>query len=311
MRILKVLLTGCAGFLGQNLSRAFLKKGWEVHGIDDLSVGNKDWLPSEVIFDRRNICDNLGDLGYYDLVIHLASKKIPREGNSHVVLHENTKGLTNILQQALLYDSKFIYLSTSDVYGMNKTFTEDSNCIIGQPDINRWSYAVSKMWCEQLLYSTPEHFNFNIVRLFGTYGPYHALSWTAGPQSVFISQALKKEPTTIHGHGQQQRAFQYVDDAVDGIIKLVESDYKREIFNIGNPDHPVSIYYLARLIWGFVNGADVQWKQKSVEPSVFKYEEIPSRIPDITKARKLLGFEPQIGLVEGLAKTIEWQRGVV
>jgi len=310
MRISRVLLTGVAGLLGQNLSRAFLKKGWKVHGIDDLSVGNKEWLPSKVVLNRHNVCDNLGDMGYYDLIIHLASRKIPREGNSQAVLTENTKGLQNILQQALLYDSKFIYLSTSDVYGKNDNFSESSDFIIGQPDIQRWSYAITKMWCEQLLYSTPSHFNFNIVRLFGTYGPYQALSWTAGPHSVFISQALKKEPITIHGHGQQMRAFQYVDDTVDGIMRLVESDCKREIFNIGNPNEPVSIHFLAQMVWDMIN-PDEKIKLEYIPHSAFKYEEIPHRIPDVLKARELLGFEPRVGLVDGLDETIKWQKGVV
>jgi len=307
-----VLVTGILGFLGQNLSRAFITNGWQVYGIDDLSVGCRGWLPNEVIFIQQNICDPLPKLPRVDLIIHLASRKIPREGNSRQVLYENTTGLMNIFYYALLSEdyTRFIYLSTSDVYGKNKTFSETSDSIIGQPDIQRWSYAISKMWGEQLLYSTPNNFNFNIVRLFGAYGPYHALSWTAGPQSVFISQALKKEPITIHGDGFQERAFQFVDDAVDGIIKVAENGYKREIFNIGNPYEPVSINMLASKIWKMINPG-LPAKLTHVLPSKLKYEEIQARVPDISKAKRLLGFDPKIGLDEGLAKTIEWQKTVI
>lgn len=306
-----VFISGICGFLGQNLSRAFLKKGWIVHGIDDLSVGTKDWLPDIVEFEESNAC------GYEfprylkcDLVVHLATKKIPREGNSFDVLHDNIAGVMRIAAAAMTIGSKFIYLSTSDIYGKNTNFSETSDSVIGHPTVPRWSYAISKMWGEQFLYSTPPDFNFNIVRLFGTYGPYHSLSWRAGPQSVFISQALKNESLTIHGDGYQQRAFQYVDDAVDGIMRIVKSDYKREIFNIGNPYDPIMITWLAEKIWYLINPKKC-FKRKHIPHSKFKYEEIQARIPDISRAERLLGFDPKIGLDEGLAKTIEWQKGVV
>jgi len=305
-----VLCTGIAGFLGQNLSRELMLQGWKVYGIDDFSVGREDWLPDGVICLDQNICDPITNTTEYDLIIHLASRKIPREGDSQIVLTENTDGLKNILNYAMFINSKFLYLSTSDIYGKNTSFSEESDSVIGQPNIQRWSYAISKMWGEQLLYSTPERFDFNIIRLFGTYGPYQALSWTAGPQSVFISQALKQEPITIHGHGNQMRAFQFIDDAIDGIMNVVNSDYTREIFNIGNPNEPIEINSLAKMVWGIVNNGD-EIKVKHIPHSVFKYEEVPFRTPDITKARTLLGFEPKITLLEGLEETIRWQRGVV
>lgn len=326
---MRVLLTGVAGFLGQNLARAYLKKGWEVFGIDDLSVGCENWLPaydkepfSSVKFSRSyDVSDKKGfsfifpcksteQISFFDLIIHLASRKIPRHGNSYETLTENTQGLLNITNFAVEIKTKLIYLSTSDVYGQNPDCREDSHMVIGTPDVMRWSYAISKMWGEQLLYSTPADFNFNIVRLFNSYGPYHALSWTAGPQSVFISQALKKEPMTIHGDGKQMRAFQYADDAVDGIIRVTESEYRRQVFNIGNPNEPISIDDMSRMIWKIVNPGMMR-PAVYVPASKFKYEEIPERVPDISKARGLLGFEPKISLEEGLRRTIEWQRTVM
>jgi len=308
-----VLITGIAGFLGQNLCRALLKKGYEVSGVDDLSVGRVDWLPSE-----REVNFYSGDISMlenqscykFDYVIHLVSRKIPRYGGTTESLLKNTKASEVVTEFALRQGAKLIYLSSSDIYGKQSEFNEASDSIIGSPDIPRWSYAISKMWSEQLLYSTPKDFNFNIVRLFGSYGPYHALSWTAGPQSVFISQALKQEPITIHGNGNQKRCFQYVDDAVNGIISAMESDYNREVFNIGNPKESISINALARMIWDMVN-PDKECQYKYIPHSTEKYEEVLERVPDISKARKLLGFEPSVSLFAGLKKTIEWQRKVV
>ena len=164
------------------------------------------------------------------------------------------------------------------------------------------------MWGEQLIYSSLKKNCFNIIRLFGSYGPYHALSWTAGPQSVFISQALEQKPITLHGSGEQKRCFQYVDDAIDGILRIMETNhYNHEIFNIGNPNEEISIKDLGEMIWYMIN-PEIKYQYKYVEPSISKYEEIDRRIPVISKANRLLGFEPRIGLKEGLKKTIDWQK---
>jgi len=313
----KVFITGIAGFLGQNLCRVLTEKGYEVSGVDNLSVGKYEWLPDDIkkttyIGDvsefkkRKFYCD-------IDYIIHLASKKIPRYGGSDKVLLENAKATSAIVDIALKTKAKLIYLSSSDIYGQQSEFKETSGSIIGAPDIMRWSYAISKMWSEQLLYGTYssfKDFNFNIIRLFGSYGPYHALSWTAGPQSVFISQALKQEPITIHGNGSQRRCFQYVDDAVDGIISIMESDCNHEVFNIGNPHEDISINELAAIIWDMVNPYK-SFSFKYTPQSTEKYEEVAMRIPDITKAKQMLGFNPKIMLKEGLARTIEWQRKVM
>ena len=305
-----VLITGVAGLLGQNLSREFLKKGWIVYGVDDLSVGRKEWLPDGIEFKRHNVSKSLRYKIDFDLIIHLASRKIPRYDSAYNGLCENTQGLKNVMDFAVQSNSRLIFLSTSEVYGKNECQSETADSVIGHPTVQRWSYTISKMWGEQLLYSTPDDFNFNIVRLFNTYGPYYNLSWHAGPFSVFISQALKKQPMTIHGDGSQKRAFQFINDAVDGIMRLVESDCKREIFNIGNPNTSISVKNLARKIWIAIN-PDLPVEFKTIKHSPFKYEELQNRVPDIPKARKILGFDPKVGIDEGLAKTIEWQRGVI
>jgi len=305
-----VLITGIAGFLGQNLSRALLAKDYEVSGIDDLSIGCRAWLPNEVDFWQLDV--SFGSWAYrfpeYDYIIHLASAKIPRMGNAELGLLKNTEATYQVIEYIRRTGAKLIYLSSSEVYGKQTEFSETSDFILGNPNISRWSYAISKMWSEQYLYaSIIDGLDFNIVRLFGTYGPYHALSWTAGPQSVFISQALRKKPITLHGDGSQKRCFQYIDDAVDGILRIMESNYKYEIFNIGNPNEEISIKALGEQIWNMINPKE-KYQHINILHSIDKYEEISSRIPEITKAQKLLRFKPKVSLKEGLAKTIEWQR---
>ncbi len=307
----RVMISGVAGFIGQNLSRAFLNKGWKVFGIDNLLIGKKEWLHRDVCFFEFDTCSNHQfPVKKYDLFVHLAARQIPRQESAYNLLCENTQGLKNMAKHAANINARFIYFSTSEVYGKNEHLSETDSSILGTPDISRWSYSVSKIWGEQLLYSMPQHFNFNIIRLFNTYGLFDAPSLTSSPFSIFISQALKKEALTIHSHGQQRRSFQYVDDAVDGVMRIVESDYKREVFNIGNPNEPISIRCLAQTIWDRIN-PDEKIKLNHVPHSTFKYEEIQKRVPDISRAKEWLGFDPKIGIDEGLKRTIEWQRTAI
>ena len=309
---MKIFITGIAGFIGSHLALALHKKGHNVSGVDDLSAGKLSNLDGEKIkVYQKNIAnvnyfENIGN--GFDTIIHAASRKIPRYSNPEITIMENTLGMINVVNHAKKCGAKIIFLSTSDIYGRQTDFRETANSIIGNPIYSRWTYTISKRWGEQLLYSNK--FNkFNIIRLFGTYGPKHALSWTAGPHSVFISQALKKEPITLHDDGTQTRCFQYIDDTIDGIIKVLESDYDREIFNIGNPDEEISIYDLGKMIWNEINpgkGYKINYIPSSDKP----YQEIFKRVPNINKAIKMLGFKPKISLIEGIKRTIEWQRKI-
>jgi UDP-glucose 4-epimerase len=145
------------------------------------------------------------------------------------------------------------------------------------------------------------------VRFFGGYGPNQNLTWWGGPQSVFINRALDNEEIELHGDGQQTRSFTYITDHVDGIIRVLESDRAiNQVFNLGYT-REISIEGLARLIWKMVRG-DEGPKLKIVPYASFgQYEDVRRRIPNIDKARELLGFEPKVDLEEGLANTIKWQ----
>jgi len=327
---MRILITGIAGFIGSNLSRALLDRGHIVSGLDDFSSGKEEYLDPRL--DQFWVNDMSSGLGIphgskYDMIVHLASKKIPREGGADVVLIENIMGMIEVLVSASMLDAKIIFASTSDVYGKQTEFHEGADSIIGPTDVSRWTYAISKLWQEQFLYAHDE-VDFNIIRYFGSYGPYMALNWTAGPAAVFISQALKGEPLTVHGDGTQTRCFSHVDDIVDGTIRLMESDYNREVFNLGNPDEEISMYDFAAKVFGtvyhVVNGSDQVLRDieeydrnmmymflpniRLAEYSKLKYEDVMRRVPDIDKAMLKLGWKPRIGLDEGLRRTIKWQR---
>jgi UDP-glucose 4-epimerase len=207
--------------------------------------------------------------------------------------------------------AKIVAASTSDVYGKNPEvpFHENSNLVMGNPDVKRWSYAISKMFEEQLLFAYHDRYGLDVIclRFFGGYGPNQNLTWWGGPQSVFINAALDNEEIELHGDGQQTRSFTYISDHVDGIIRCIERDQANNlVFNLGNTAE-ISIENLAHLIWKLVRGEETP-KIKLVPYAAFgKYEDVLRRIPDISRARTLLEFSPQVDLEEGLKKTIAWQ----
>jgi UDP-glucose 4-epimerase len=180
---------------------------------------------------------------------------------------------------------------------------------MGNPDVRRWAYAISKMFEEQMLFAYQQRYGipFVALRFFGGYGPNQNLTWWGGPQSVFINKALDDEEIEVHGDGSQTRSFTYVSDHVDGIVRCIEMDAANNmVFNLGNT-REISILDLAKLIWRLVRGDEAP-KIKLIPYQTFgKYEDVMRRIPDITRARSKLGFEPKVDLDEGLRRTIEWQ----
>jgi UDP-glucose 4-epimerase len=317
-RDVKVMITGVAGFIGSNLAAELLRRGHAVSGLDNLSQGTM--LNLTAIESDANFNFTEGDIRDpkivefaaegCDAIVHLAAYKIPRYTDAYDTLMINAIGSEVVAQVATRSGAKLVAASTSDVYGKNPScpFSEDMDSVIGSPDVKRWAYAISKMFEEQLLLACHERFGIDVVliRFFGGYGPHQNLSWWGGPQAVFIEKALDNEPLPIHGDGSQTRSFTYVSDHVDGIISVVESAHANLVVNIGT-DHEVTIADLARLIWRLVRG-DEEPQLDIVPYETFgKYEDVRRRVPDLTRARTLFGFEPKIDLETGLQRTIEWQ----
>jgi UDP-glucose 4-epimerase len=318
---MKILITGAAGFVGSNLSKCLLERGHEVIGMDNLNYG---FLRNvEVIRNHPKFQFIVGDIANplilkdvrADIIIHLASQKIPRYTNALRTLEENYLMLRNVVHKCILDKSKILFASTSDVYGKNPNipFAESSDLVMGPTTVKRWAYALSKMYGEQYIIANHDEYGlpYTITRFFGSYGPNQNLTWWGGPQSVFIEKAYKNETIDIHGDGTQTRTFTYVDDTVNALVACIENNKSdNEIFNTGpKSDTEISIKDLAILIWRLINGPDSEPKLNFIPYSTFgNYEDVMRRVPDISKITNTLGFKPIWNLEDGLIRTIEWQK---
>ena len=318
----KVLITGVAGMIGSHLTDSLLEKGYSVTGIDNLSVGkmenveqhfsNKNFQFKEIdILDFSKLQSVLID---GEIIVHLAAtKKIGEEGSGFHTLIVNTKGTENMLELAKQYGCKIIVASTSDVYGMSPDLPlkEDGDLLLGSSMIKRWSYAVSKLYCEQLAFAYHKEFNVPIVvlRYFGGFSPRSSFSWSGGHLPLFVDAVLKNEYLIIHGDGKQTRSMGYVTDLVDGTILAIESSSSvGQIINIGN-DEEMSVVDTAYLISEVANtGKDLKIKFIPFEEIFGKYKDIMRRVPDLTKAKELLGYKPEVCIKEAIKKTIECRK---
>jgi UDP-glucose 4-epimerase len=318
-----ILVTGAAGFIGSNLVAELLRRGHSVVGLDNLSQGlrrNLDDVAENPLFELResDIRDKeamLEAAAGCEVIVHLAAYKIPRYSDAYETLMINGFGSEIVAQTAARTGAKIVAASTSDVYGKNPQvpFSEDMDSVIGNPHVKRWAYAVSKMFEEQLLLACHERFGNDVVllRFFGGYGPNQNLTWWGGPQAVFIEKALDGEPLPVHGDGSQTRSFTFVRDHVAAIAAAVESARADNlVVNVGSEEE-ISIASLAELIWRLVHGenspAQIEW----IPYETFgRYEDVVRRVPDISRARELLGFEPKVDLETGLRETIRWQAGL-
>ncbi len=318
---MKILITGVAGFIGSNLARRLLGRGHTVIGTDNLNYGFMRNI--EFAKDNPNFQLIMGDIANplilkdvkADIIVHLASQKIPRYTNALRTLEENYLMLRNVVHKCIMDKSKIIFASTSDVYGKNPNipFSETSDLVMGPTTVKRWAYALSKMYGEQYIIANHDEYGlpYTITRFFGSYGPNQNLTWWGGPQSVFIEKAYKKETIDIHGDGSQTRTFTFVDDTVSALVLCIENNKSdNEIFNTGSKSNAeISIKELAILIWKLVNGPDSEPKLNYIPYSTFgNYEDVMRRVPDITKLRSYFDFSPEWDLDKGLGVTIEWQK---
>jgi len=321
---MKIIITGVAGFIGSHLAARLLKDGHEIIGLDNLSYGLLRNI--HPIQDHPAFTFIQGDLANpfvfgehrADVIVHLASQKIPRYSSALRTLDENQLLLKNVVTKALRDKSKVVFASTSDVYGKNPDlpFHEESNLVLGSTKVRRWAYALSKIYGEHLLYAYQEDYglDFSIVRFFGSYGPHHNLTWWGGPQSVFINKAINKETIEVHGDGMQQRTFTFIEDTIEGLqFAVTRKEANGEVFNIGADARcETTINNLAVMIWRLVNGPDSEPAIQLIPYSNFgNYEDVMRRIPDTSKLNQYFGYTPQWSLEEGLKKTIAWQRTVL
>ena len=307
----RILITGAAGFLGSHLTDRLLAEGFSVIGVDNLSTGSIDNLSHlkgepAFAFEERDICESF-DPGPVDYVFNFASPASPPHYQRLGIetLRVGSIGTENALHIAERYNAGFLHASTSECYGdplehpQSETYWGHVN-----PIGPRSVYDESKRYAEALVmaYHRYRGVNTHLVRIFNTYGP--RLNPADGRViSNFLMQALRGEPLTIYGEGQQTRSFCYVSDLIEGILRLSRTAEHLPV-NIGNPSEFTILECAQEVIslTGCTQGL-------RYEPAV---EDDPARRrPDITKARALLGWEPAVSLREGLDRSLPWFRSHV
>lgn len=303
----RVIVLGAAGFLGSHLCDALIGRGDDVVGVDDFSTGlsrNIEALSTSKRFKfiRADIADDIPVEGPVDAVLNLASPASPPHYTKNQVhtLRSGSRGTENALRLAELNGARFIMASTSEVYG-DPTVHPQVESYRGNvnPVGPRSCYDEAKRFAEALCmaYKRERDVNVGIVRIFNTYGP--RLDKSDGRAvSNFVWQALNDLPITIYGDGSQTRSFCYVDDEINGIIKMLDSEVVGPI-NMGNPNE-FTMLDLARMI------IDLTGSTSPLEFRALPEDDPIQRCPDIALARAALGWEPVVDLREGLTRTIAW-----
>lgn len=304
---MNIVITGGAGFIGTHLVEKFLEKSHNVIVVDNLLTGLKANLDNftkskNFSFIDLDVQNHIQIDGEVDYVLHLASAASPKAYTDNPIntLKAGSIGTINTLGLAKAKHAKYLLTSTSEVYG-DPEISPQPESYWGRVNPNgvRSMYDEAKRFAEAAVSSYNRIYNIDsrIVRLFNTYGPKMKIN-DGRVVTNFIVQALNGEDITIYGKGNQTRSFCYVSDTVAGIIKAMDSE-SNEVFNIGNPNE-ITILQLAETII-----------QLTESKSGVKYQELPDddptqRKPDIGKAINILDWKPDIGLEEGLNKTIGW-----
>lgn len=306
----RILLTGGAGFIGAAIARRLIE-GNQVVIYDNEHRGrlpedlarhpNLEYIRGDVL-DREHLRGAIQDAHY---VVHLAAiagvdtvLKMPV-----VTMEVGIIGTYNVLEAAREEKTieRVIDFSTSEVFGQYAyKVSEGEATSLGAVGEARWTYAVSKLASEHLAYNYYKAYGLPTVsiRPFNIYGPGQL---GEGAIHLFVAQALRGEPITIHNDGSQIRAWCYIDDIVDAVLLcLVKEEAAGEVFNIGNPRSTVTVYDLARHIIRLSKSNSMLRFVK------FDVPDVELRIPSIEKARRLLGYEPKVDLEEGVQRTIDW-----
>ncbi len=312
---MKALITGGAGFIGRHLTRSLVEDGHDVVLLDDLSTSRAP--ESEVEFVEGSVLDvDLLDrlVANADTVFHLAAAV----GVKHILddplggLRTNLQGTENVLGSALRHDARVVVASTSEIYGHNTSgaLNEDSRRVMGSPLVSRWSYAEAKALDETLAHLFWRHHGLPtlIVRPFNIVGPGQTGRYgMVVPR--FVNQALDGEPLTVYGTGDQTRCFCHVADFVDALRRLVDHpDAYGSVFNIGRPEE-VSIGELARRVIEATGSSSTVRHVPYDEAYPEGFEDMERRVPDISRVRAAVGFEPTRTLDDILASVIEHELG--
>jgi len=312
-----ILITGGAGFVGSNLTKRLLNDGHKVICIDNLSTGRKENLKSVWNYPYFYFIEHdiINEIPVFNLpnkineIYNLASPASPPKYQKDPLFTLNTSviGIKNVLGLAIRHNAKILHASTSEIYGdpivhpQTESYWGNVNTI-GPRSCYDEGKRVAETYC--YLYGLEYGIDYKLIRIFNTYGP------NMDPEdgrviSNFINQALNNKNITIYGDGLQTRSFQYIDDLIDGMIKVMEtdSDFHGPI-NLGNPNE-FTISELSNIIYELIP----ETKSK-IEYKEFPTDDPTKRKPDISLAKEKLEWEPHVELKEGLIKTINYFKSI-
>ena len=307
MREQRAIILGAAGFIGSHFCDRFVAEGWRVTGVDNLITGalrNLDQLRREPRFDflEADICDPFEVVGPVQAILDLASPASPIDYLAHPfeTLHVGSLGVENALKLAKRTGARFLLSSTSEVYGdplehpQKESYWGNVNPIGPRAvydEAKRFAEAITMAYCRY------EKVDTRIARIFNTYGPRMRLD-DGRVVPTFVAQALRGTPITVFGDGAQTRSFCYVEDNVECLWRLLHSTYQEPV-NVGTPQEMTILEF-------------AEWVRRSVGArSEIVFKPLPQddprvRRPDISRAREVLGWEPQTSFAEGMRRSIAW-----
>ena len=307
----RILITGAAGFLGSHLCDRFIKEGYKVIGMDNLITGDLKNIEhlfklEQFEFFHHDVTKFIHIAGRLDYILHFASPASPIDYLKIPIqtLKVGAMGTHNCLGLAKAKGARILVASTSEVYGdpLVHPQTEEYWGNVN-PVGPRGVYDEAKRYMESITmaYHTFHNVETRIVRIFNTYGPRMRLN-DGRALPAFIGQALRGEPLTVFGDGSQTRSFCFVDDLIDGIYRLLLSDYHLPV-NIGNPNE-ISLKDFAEEVLALTgNTTEIVYKPLPVDDP-------KQRQPDITKAKTILGWEPKVNRAQGLKITYDFFKGL-
>jgi UDP-glucose 4-epimerase len=315
---MRILITGGAGFVGSHLSDALLAAGHDVFVLDDLSTGSIDNIAHlksvrgfnytiDTVFNDSLTAEMVDRA---DVVFHLAAAvgvKLIVERPVHTI-ETNVHGTEVVLRHANKKKKLVVIASTSEVYGKSAhvPFREDADLVLGATSRHRWAYACSKMLDEflALAYWKERKLPAIVVRLFNTVGPRQTGQYGM-VLPTFVRQALAGQPITVFGDGTQSRSFTYVGDVVGALIALMaEPAAVGQVFNIGNVEE-VTISQLAERVKAATGSSSPIVTIPYDQAYEAGFEDMPRRVPDLTKIQDLVGYEPEVGLDEIISRVID------
>jgi len=313
---MRVLVTGGAGFLGAHLCDRLIAEGHEVICLDSLLTGQVDNIAHlqthpRFTFIRHDITQPFFIAEQVDWVLHFASPASPKDYGAHPIhtLKVGALGTYHMLGLAKAHGAKFLLASTSEVYGDPQVHPQpESYWGHVNPIGERSCYDEAKRFAEALTmaYWRQHGIDVRIIRIFNTVGPRMRID-DGRVFPNFIAQALKGEPLTVYGDGGQTRSFCYVDDLIEGVVRVMawtppeDGDELARVFNLGNPEE-VTILEFARLV------KEVTGSQSPIVFHPLPKDDPKQRCPDITKAKTLLGWQPRTSLREAIKRTIPYFR---